>query len=375
LIYDAIVAGLGGMGSSALAHAAARGLRVLGLEQFERAHDRGSSAGQSRIIRKAYFEDPAYVPLLHHAYAEWLALEARTGLEIVRKTGVLLAGLPTHTSVRNARASAVLHGIPFEELDAPAIARRFPRFAPRPDEIAIFEPDAGLVVPETAIEAHLRVAEAAGAEMRFCSPLAEWHASEHGTYVVTTADGQRSEARRIVLCLGAWFEESARAAGIPLVVERRVQVWFGPASDGFGPRDLPTFLIDRDEQPSRMYGFPDLGAGVKAAFHSVGVATHASELDREIHMTDIVPLRAALAAWVPGATATYRGGKACMYTLTPDEHFVLGPHPDDPNVILAGGFSGHGFKFASAIGDIVADLLADGATRHPIGFLSPSRFR
>jgi sarcosine oxidase len=375
LIYDAIVAGLGGMGSSTLAHAAARGLRVLGLEQFERVHARGSSAGQSRIIRKAYFEDPAYVPLLHHAYAEWLALEARTGLEVVRKTGVLLAGLATHASVRNARASAVMYGIPFEELDATAIARRFPRLAPRPDEIAIFEPDAGLVFPEMAIEAHLRVAEAAGAELRFHTPLAAWHASDRGTYVVTTADGSHYEGRRIVLCLGAWFEESARAAGIPLVVERRVQLWFGPASDGFGPRDLPTFLVDRDEQPSRMYGFPDVGSGVKAAFHSVGVATHADELDREIHMTDLVPLRAALAAWAPGATATYRGGKVCMYTLTPDEHFVLGPHPDDPNVILAGGFSGHGFKFASAIGDIVTDLLVDGATRHPIGFLSPGRFR
>jgi len=375
LIYDAIVAGLGGMGSSVAAHAASRGMRVLGLEQFARVHDRGSSCGQSRIIRKAYFEDPAYVPLLHHAYAEWRALEAATGLAIFRETGVLLAGSPAHASVRNARASAIMHDIPYEELDAEAIVRRYPRFAPRRDEIAIFEPHAGLVVPETAIEAHLRVAEDAGATLRFDCALADWRASGHGTYVVAAADGSRYEARRIVLCLGAWFEQAARAAGIPLVVERRVQFWFGPASDGYGPQELPTFLIDRDDQPSRMYGFPDLGAGVKAAFHSLGVATHADELDRAIHAGDLAPLRAALEAWIPGATATYRGGKVCMYTLTPDEHFVLGPHPDDPNVILAGGFSGHGFKFASAVGDVVADLLENGATRHPIGFLSPNRFR
>jgi sarcosine oxidase len=375
LIYDAIVAGLGGMGSSTLAHAAGRGLRVLGLEQFSRGHDRGSSAGESRIIRQAYFEDPAYVPLVQHAYARWRALEVASGRTVYRETGVLLAGSPHHASVQNARASALLHGIRFEELDATQIAQRYPRFAPRPDEIAIFEPAAGLIVPEAAIEAALRLAEGAGAELRFATPLRDWRTTDHGTIVVAAADGERFEARRLALCLGPWFEAAACALGIPLVVERRVQHWFAPAGDGYGPADVPTFLLDRDEQPSRMYGFPDLGAGVKAAFHALGAPTHADALDRTVTDDDIAPLHTALEAWMPGATAAYARGKVCMYTLTPDEHFVLGLHPHARNVVLAGGFSGHGFKFAAAIGDIVTDLLIDGATRHPIDFLSPKRFR
>ena len=173
MIYDAIVVGLGGMGSSVLAHAAERGMRVLGLERFERDHDRGSSSGRSRIIRKAYFEDPAYVPLLHHAYDQWRALEAATGLDILRITGVLLTGAPGDEAVDNARASAIQHGIPYEELDAREIARRFPRFAPQPSDVAMFEPGAGIVVPERAIEGYLRVAENAGAEMKARYPLRE----------------------------------------------------------------------------------------------------------------------------------------------------------------------------------------------------------
>jgi sarcosine oxidase len=375
VIYDAIVVGLGGMGSSALAHAAGRGMRVLGLERFSRVHDLGSSAGRSRIIRQAYFEDAAYVPLVQHAYERWRELEATTGLDVLNLTGVLLVGTPEHESVINARASAILHDLVFEELDAAAIARRYPRFAPRRDEIGIFEPNAGLVIPEAAIDAYLRVALAAGAEMRFNTPLTAWHETPDGTFVVTAADGSVYETRRLALCMGAWFESIAAEIGIPIVIERRVQHWFTQTSAGYGAADVPTFLVDRVEQPSRMYGFPDLGDGVKAAFHGIGAPTHADELDRAVHAEDIAPLRASLEAWLPGSTAHYGGGKVCMYSLTPDEHFVLGTHPDDARIILAGGFSGHGFKFASAIGDVIADLLIDGETARDIAFLAPTRFR
>jgi sarcosine oxidase len=374
MIYDAIVVGLGGMGSSALAHAAGRGMRVLGLEQFGRVHDLGSSAGQSRIIRQAYFEDAAYVPLVQHAYVRWRELAEATGLELLNLTGVLLVGMPDHDSVVNARASAILHDLDYQEWDADEIARRYPHLAPRRGEIGIFEPNAGLVVPELAIEAHLRVAHAAGAEMRFDTPLTGWHETAAGTFAVAAADGTLYEARRLALCMGAWFESIAADIGIPIVIERRVQHWFAQAAGAYGPAELPTFLVDRVEQPSRMYGFPNLGNGVKAAFHAVGVPTHADELDRVVHESDIAPLRAALEAWLPGSTARYGGGKVCMYSLTPDEHFVLGTHPDDSRIVLAGGFSGHGFKFASAIGDIIADLLTDGETARDIAFLAPSRF-
>jgi sarcosine oxidase len=375
MIYDAIVVGLGGMGSSALAHAAGRGMHVLGLEQFGRVHHLGSSAGQSRIIRQAYFEDAAYVPLVQHAYDRWRELAVTTGLELLNLTGVLLVGTPEHDSVVNARTSAILHDIAYEELDAGEIARRYPRLAPRRDEIGIFEANAGLVIPEAAIEAYLRVAQAAGAEMRFDTPLTDWRERPNGTFVVEAADGACYETRRIALCMGAWFESIAAEIGIPIVIERRVQHWFTQAAGTYGPAELPTFLVDRVEQPSRMYGFPNLGSGVKAAFHAVGVPTHADELDRVVYDSDIAPLRASLEAWLPGSTAHYGGGKVCMYSLTPDEHFVLGTHPNDSRIVLAGGFSGHGFKFASAVGDVIADLLAAGATAHDIAFLAPTRFR
>ena len=373
-MYDAIVLGLGGMGSAALAHTARRGMRVLGLEQFGRVHDLGASAGRSRIIRKAYFEAAAYVPLVQRAYTLWHDLERETALEIMRLTGVLLTGSPESTVLRNARASAELHQLPYEELSASDILKRYPRLAPRPDERAIYESDAGLIIPETAIEAHLRVAEAAGAEMHFHAAVATWSDSERGTIDVMLEDGSRYETRRLALCMGPWFERIAPTIGIPLVVERRVQHWFAPVRSDYGPADVPTFLVDRADQPSVMYGFPDLGDGVKAAFHAVGSVAHPSDLDRAIHQSDIEPVRAALNAWIPGAAGRVIGGKVCMYTLTPDEHFVLGLHPEDSRIALAGGFSGHGFKFAAAIGEIVADLLATGGTAHEIGFLSPQRF-
>ena len=374
MIYDAIVVGLGGMGSGALADAALRGMTVLGLEKFGPVHDRGSSSGRSRIIRKAYFEDPAYVPLVQRAYTRWRELEAATAADILRITGVLLVGSPAHASVNNARASALLHDLPFDELDAAQIRRRYPRLAPRPGEIGIFERDAGLLVPEAAIDAQLRVARTAGAQMRFDAPVRAWHDTPGGTIAVELKDGSRYLTRRLALCMGAWFEMVAPQIGIPLVIERRVQHWFAPSVRGFGPDEVPTFLVDREEQPSRMYGFPDIGDGIKAAFHAVGTVTRPDELDRAVSEADVVPVRRALEAWIPGATARYLGGKVCMYSLTPDEHFVVGLHPGDPRIVLAGGFSGHGFKFASVVGEIVADLLADGATEHDIGFLSPQRF-
>ena len=373
-MYDVIVVGLGAMGSAAAAHAAQRGLRVLGVERFGRVHELGSSGGRSRIIRKAYFEHPAYVPLVSRAYDLWKALERETGLDIVRDTGVLLVGVEDDAALGNARASAQLHGIPFDELSATQIAHRFPRFAPRSGERAIFEAQAGLVIPEAAIEAHLRVAESAGAQLFFDTKIERWQAGRDGSLVVIGANGVRYETRRLAICLGPWFEDIARDVGIPLVVERRVAHWFAPGAAGYGPADIPTFLISRPEWPSLLYGFPDLGDGVKVAFHMLGAAAHADSVDRTVAAADIEPVRAALEAWIPGATQRYLGGKVCLYTLTPDEHFVIGFHPADERIVLAGGFSGHGFKFASAVGEVLADLLTAGGSAHDIGFLSPRRF-
>ncbi len=374
MTYDVIIVGLGAMGSAAAAHAAQRGLRVLGIEQFGRVHDLGSSGGRSRIIRKAYFEHPAYVPLVQRASDLWKKLERVTGLDIVRDTGVLLAGTAGDPALCNARTSARLHGIPIEELTAAEIHCRFPRLAPRAGEEAILEREAGLVIPEAAIEAHLRVAEAAGAELCFNTIVARWEAGADGGLNVVAGDGSVHRGRRLAICMGPWFEDVAREIGIPLVVERRVAHWFAPAAADYGPAEIPTFLISRPEWPSLMYGFPDLGDGVKAAFHTFGAVTHAAAVDRTVHCADVEPVRAALEDWIPGATQRYLGGKVCLYTLTPDEHFVIGRHPGDERIVIAGGFSGHGFKFAAAVGEVIADLLSAGGTAHDIGFLSPLRF-
>jgi sarcosine oxidase len=374
LTYDAVVVGLGGMGSATLAALATRKRRVLGIEQFERGHDRGSSTGDTRIIRKAYFEEPSYIPLLQHAYDRWAAIERVSGRELFVRTGVLLAAAPNVPSLANAHASARTYGIPHELLDAEAIRRRFPRLSPRDDELGLFETDAGFVRPEATIDTLIDLALGAGAEARFMTAVVGWDARADGTIAVELDDGTQVAAARLAICMGPWFAAVARAIGLPLHVERRVQHWFAPAFAGAGPDAIPTFLVDRAEQPSRMYGFPDIGGGVKAAFHGVGERTDPDALDRAAHPGDVEPLRASLDGWIPAAGADHLRSKVCMYTLTPDENFVIGTHPQSPNVVIAGGFSGHGFKFVPAIGDIVADLVVEGGTALPIAFLDPRRF-
>ena len=371
--YDAVVVGLGGMGSAALARSAERGLRVLGLERFGRGHDLGASSGKSRIIRQAYFEDSAYVPLLLRAYDLWYDVSTRTQLEVMNLMGVLLVGSEGGQVVRGSLESARLHGLAVEHLTAAEIVQRFPMMRPRQDEVGVFERDGGAVFPEVAIDAHLRLAEAAGADTRF-GVAVDGIAERGETLAVVLADGEEIETRRIALCQGPWLQPLFAQIGVPLVIQRNVQYWFKPGRPDFVPERMPGFLVSRPGLPGPLYGFPDFGGGVKAAFHSHGVATDPENLERAISDDDLVPLQNALEAWMPGAGHEPLHGKACMYSNTPDEHFVIGLHPSDSRIAIAGGFSGHGFKFASVVGEIVSDLLAEGGTRHDIAFLSPLRF-
>jgi sarcosine oxidase len=373
VVYDAIVAGLGSMGSATLARAALRGMRVAGFERFERGHALGASSGATRMIRQAYFEDPAYVPLLLRAYELWRDLEGRTATELLDLVGVLIVGLPESVAVAGAQSSARLHGLAIERLDAAEIARRYPPTRPRPDEIGVLERNAGVVFPERAVEAHLRVAEDAGATLVFGRGVTGW--SAHGDALrVALDDGTTVLTRKLALCQGPWMQAEFVALGIPLAVQRNVQFWFQSDPSEFGPSRLPGFLVDRADLPAPLYGFPDFGSGLKAALHGYGVQTAPDALEREVTREDFEPVQRALAQWLPGAAKFQRSAKACMYSLTSDEHFVIGAHPAGARVVLAGGFSGHGFKFSSVVGEIVSDLLADGATRHDIAFLSPTRF-
>jgi sarcosine oxidase len=373
-MYDVLVVGLGVMGSSIAANCARRGRSVLGIERFWPVHDRGASHGKSRLIRQAYFEHVAYVPLVLRSYELWRELEARSGEHLMTITGLLLAGKESTKVVAGSRRSAEQHRLPVEYLTASDIARRFPMTRPRPDEVGIFEREGGVIFPEAAVHALLRTAADAGAQMRFGVRVTDWHRTGPRALRVAFDDGSTAEAKQVVLSVGPWLESMAAQTGIPLKVQRNVQAWFAPGTPEFTADRFPAFLLDREGLPNVIYGMPDLGDGVKAAFHSRGNYTKPDQLERGISEDDIVPIQTALADWIPGAGQTFLSAKACMYTLTPDEHFAIGRHPGDPSVIVAGGFSGHGFKFAPVVGEIVADLLIDGGSRYDIGFLAPDRF-
>lgn len=372
--YDVAVVGLGGMGSAILAESARRGASVIGLEQFSRGHDLGSSSGKSRMIRKAYFEDPAYVPLLLRTYDLWRDLERATGRELLRITGLLMVGPEDAEIITGAQRAAREHQLPLQSLTAREICSRYPRLQVRDDEIGVFERDGGVLDPEGAVAAQLQVANAAGAQMRFEVAMTSWEATRDG-FVVRLADGTTVASRVLVLSLGSWFKETLEQLGVAIRVQRNVQAWFAPATDAYGAGRFPPFLLDRQGLPSPLYGFPDFGDGVKAAFHAHGEVSDAARMVREVDAArDIEPITRAMEQWMPGAAATLRAAKPCPYTLTPDGHFVVDRHPNHPGLILCGGFSGHGFKFAPVIGEICADLALESGSRHKIDFLSLHRF-
>ena len=372
--YDAIVLGLGAMGSAVAAHAAHRGMRVVGLERFGPAHALGSSHGRTRIIRQAYFESPEYVPLLRRAYALWDALAARTGTVLRAQTGGLFVGRPDTPVVAGTLASALRWQLAHEVYDAAELRRRYPMLTPHDDEIGVYEAVAGALFPEAGVQAHLDDAAAAGAELRFGVHVAGGEAGDAGVSV-TLDDGTRIEAERLVLCAGPWFSRVAPELGIPLFVERNVQFWFAPRErELVSPERLPIWCVQRDGE-RMLYGFPDFGDGVKAAHHGSGVEADPDALDRDVRAAEIAAVREQLAAFVPPAAGPFLRAAPCMYANTPDEHFVIGLHPAHARVALAGGFSGHGYKFAPVVGEIVAALLADDDPGFSLDLFSPHRFR
>lgn len=371
--YDVIILGLGGMGSAAAAHLAARGASVLGLEQFTPAHDRGSSHGESRMIRQAYFEGVEYVPLLLHVYDLWDDLE-REDPGLFLRTGGLMIGKDGSPTVEGSAASARAHGLAHELLDAAAIRARFPAFRPDDDHIALYEAAAGYVRPERAVSLQLRRAARAGAELHFEEPALDWSADDDGVTVTTAAGTYRAD--RLVVTAGAWAPKVLAELDLPLVVERQVLYWFRTASPQlFTPERFPVFIW---EQPDalQLYAFPLLDGSdeFKVSFFRRGGPTDPDRLDREVHADEIAVIADALRMRVPDAAGEFLRGVACMYTTTPDEHFVISVHPRHSNVVVAAGFSGHGFKFTPVVGEILADLATTGTTTHPIGLFDPARF-
>ena len=373
-MYDVVVAGLGAMGSAVAAQCAARGARLLAVDRFACGHDLGASSGKTRIIRQAYFENSAYVPILLRAYELWRDLERLDGRSILSLTGLLLCGRESGLVIEGSRLSARRFDLPVRYFDTPDLRAAYPMLRIQDDEVGVFERQGGAVFPEIAIDAFQNQALARGAELRFGITLENWDARE-AHVDVALSDGSRIRARTLILALGPWFAEVMRDLGVDLRIQRNVQVWFEPSSSAYGAQTFPAFLLERGGLPAALYGFPDFGDGVKAAFHGRGELTAPDALRRDIDpQVDVAPLAAAMEEWMPGSSGPLKFAKACMYSLTPDEHFVIDLHPAHANVVICGGFSGHGFKFASVVGEIGADLALTGGTRHDVEFLSARRF-
>ena len=373
-VADVIVVGLGTMGAATAYHLANRGAQVLGIDRFRPPHTRGAHAGGSRIIRMAYAEGADYVPLLRRTYELWHDVEAASGATLLTRSGGLMLGPLDGMTVGGALESARAHGLPHELLDPAGVRRRFPQFTPADDEMGLYEEVAGLVRPEAAIDTHLRLAARAGADLRYGVAVTGWRATENGV-AVTTADDTRYEADRLVLCAGAWAPELLADLGVPMVVHRRVQhYWDGPAGD-YLPGRFPVWMWEY--APGLVaYGLPTVdGSGAKASLHHGDEQTDPDVGAGNARPEEVQAMRELLAPRLPGlADAAWLGGKPCLYTLTPDENFVLGRHPRHDRVSVAAGFSGHGFKFAPVVGEILTDLALTGSTRHPIALFAPDRF-
>ena len=371
--FDVIVAGLGAMGSLTVQELARRGQRVVGIDRFAPPHTMGSSHGRSRIIREAYFEDPRYVPLVQRAYAKWSELEAASGQTLFRQTGGLMLGPPDGTLVRGALLSAQLHHLAHDALTSNDVRRRFPAFHPTDDMVGVWEPRAGILNPEACIAAALQLAAAHGAEIRTNEPLLRYDVNGDTVEVTTTHGTLR--ARSLILSVGAWTGDVVSELGLPLVVQRNVQFWIAPArnAEQFTPAHFPIFISEFSPGHA-WYGFPDVGDGLKVALHHHGPEVHPDSVPRDVTPADADAMLEVIRRFMPDANGTITNAAACLYTNTPDEHFVIGRHPAHPAVIVASPCSGHGFKFASAIGEILADLAMDRAPAFDLSLFAVDRF-
>src|SRR5579884_797602 len=371
--YDAIVVGVGGMGSAALYHLARRGQRVLGLERFDVPHEQGSSHGVTRIIRLAYYEHPSYVPLLKRAYELWRELEKEAGEALLHVTGSLDAGPAGSEIPEGSRRSCDLHGLPYELLDAAEIGRRFPGYHLPRGHVAVLQPDGGFLLPERCVVAHVVGAQALGAEVRAREGVRGWEPRGDGVRVRT--ERGEYEAGRLVISAGAWIGKLLPRLAPLAVPERQVLAWLQPRRlDFFRPERFPVFNLLVDE--GRFYGFPVFAVpGFKfGLYHHLHQTVDPDAMDREPNAQDEAVLRAFAERYFPDGAGPTMALKTCIFTNTPDEHFVIDRLPDLPQVVVASPCSGHGFKFASVVGEILADLAVDGSTRHDLSLFRLDRF-
>lgn len=372
---EVLVVGCGGMGAAACAHLAIRGTRVIGLEQFSTGHVRGSSHGHSRVVRTAYFEHPDYVPLLLRAFELWDDLTDRTGIDCLHRCGAMFCGLPDSEVYVESLASARQHGLAVEDLDPEALSARFPQFAFPPGMAAVLEPGAGFVIPEHGIEAHLHVARNHGADVREGVKVKriEAHDAEvtvqttHGTFI----------AEKVVVTAGAWAASLLADHGLPLEVHRQVLCWFeAQQPEACDEHRMPAWILSEQGGHSQgdYYGIPTWAdqpgpPGVKIGCHGPGTVVDPDLPVAGVTDEEQARFERAIHRLLPGVLGQVLHSTTCLYTMSPDGHFVIDTLPGADRVVVAAGFSGHGYKFAPVVGEILADLALEGRTRHPAAFL------
>ena len=379
--FDVIVIGVGSMGSAACYYLSKRGYKVLGLEQFDISHEFGSHAGQSRIIRKAYFEHPDYVPLLVRAYENWNKLEQETSEQLYFKTGLLYAGTSNNEMIRGVKDSASLYNIELEKLNVDDAADRFLQFNfPENFEI-LFEPEAGFITPEKAIRLFATQAKRNGATIHTNEKVIEWSKDRDGVIVKTNKNTY--QCKKLIITAGAWAGKMIPGFSDKIKVTRQFVAWIKTKNENqFALNIFPCWMVGDDEKHGCYYGFPLLDtkifgepAGLKLAHHYPRDITDPDKVDRQTTEDDIKTLNYCLDKYLPRVFESILSTKICLYANSPDENFIIDKLPGyEENVSIACGFSGHGFKFSSVVGEILADLAMEGKAELPIGFLNAKRF-
>src|SRR6476469_9139085 len=372
--FDVIVAGVGGMGAAACYHLARRELKVLGLERFGIPHAMGSSHGVNRIIRLAYYEDPSYVPLLRRAFELWRELGHDFGEQVLDVTGSIDTGPVDEFVFRESKQSCDLHDLPHDVLSAQELMRRYPAFSVPDDFRAVLQPDGGFVASERAIVAHVEGAMECGAVIRGYEPMLSWTTTTSGVKIETTKGIY--EAEQLIVSTGAWIGNNVPLLSGVSVPERQVLGWFQPAHpEHFSLDTLPVFNLQADAH-ERYYGFPIWGIpGFKfGKYHHREEQIDPDDWDRQPNQADEEVLRAGVRRFFPDADGPVMSLASCIFTTTPDEHFIIVRLAPGSPVIVASPCSGHGYKCASVIGEILADLAINDRTDHNIDLFRLNRF-
>lgn len=356
--WDVVVVGLGAAGAATLHELATRGQRAIGIDQFVPPHSQGSSHGRSRIIREAYFEDPRYVPLVQRAWSLWEQLERASGRQLLQRTGGLTIGTSSSALLTGALRSAREHSLPHERWSHAQLVERAPAFLTALNSEAVFETRAGILDPERAISTLLARAQTLGARIATTTAMQSFTTVADGVIVQTSSGALRT--KRLVLALGPWASTHLPELALPLTVQRNVLFWFAPRAtpELFSPSRFPVFLFERAASEV-WYGFPDTGDGIKVALHGVGDTTTPQAVNRDVASHEIERAREFLHTHLPAANGALRSSVTCLYTNTPDGHFIIDRHPMHPRVVVASPCSGHGFKFAPALGELIADLAGE----------------